>query len=80
MGFGYMLAGSSPESNVDPLATSPTPDNEWLSESIPHVMVIVPSEAWLAGLPTTIEESEGGPWVMWRNTDYVHIMIPIPEM
>ncbi|NIR46338.1 MAG: hypothetical protein GWN99_17965 [Gemmatimonadetes bacterium] len=76
IGFGYMLAGGSPESNVDPFAEGPTPDNEWLAEPVPHVMMIVPDDAMLEGLPTT---PEGGPWVMWRGTPYVHVMIPLPS-
>ncbi|MDH3458440.1 MAG: hypothetical protein OER90_16475, partial [Gemmatimonadota bacterium] len=28
MGFGYMLAGGSPESNTDPYAKGPTPTNQ----------------------------------------------------
>lgn len=37
MGFGYMLQGGSAESNVDPYATRPTPDNEWLTDAVPHL-------------------------------------------
>jgi hypothetical protein len=77
IGFGYMLQGGSPESNVDPYADGPTSDNEWLAESVPHVMMIVPDESMLEGLPTQPED--GGPWVMWRGTPYVHVMIPTPE-
>ncbi|HMB90579.1 MAG TPA: hypothetical protein VKP65_07015 [Rhodothermales bacterium] len=76
MGFGYMLRGGSPESNTDPYAEGPTADNEWLTESVPHLMILVPDEQALAGLPTNPES--GGPWVMWRDTPYVHIMAPMP--
>lgn len=74
MGFGYMLAGGSPESNTDPYAKGPTPTNQWISESIPHIMIIVPDHAMLEGLPT--DPHNGGPWVMWEGTPYVHIMVP----
>ncbi len=74
MGFGYMLAGSSPESNVEPYATGPTPTNQWISESIPHIMIIVPDHQVLEGLTT--DPHNGGPWVMWKGTPYVHIMVP----
>lgn len=77
MGFGYMLRGGSPESNTDPYAEGPTPDNEWLDEGVPHLMIIVPDESMLEGLPVTPDG--GGPWVMWRGTPYVHIMAPMPE-
>ena len=77
MGFGYMLRGASPESNTDPYAEGETPDNEWITKGVPHLMILVPDEKMLAGLPTDSEN--GGPWVMWRNTPYVHIMAPMPK-
>ena len=79
MGFGYMLQGGTAESNTDPFPEGPTEDNEWLTESVPHLMIIVPDPAMLKGLPVTPEEAGGGPWVMWRNTEYVHIMAPMPK-
>ncbi len=77
MGFGYMLQGGSPESNTDPYATGPTQDNEWITDAVPHLMILVPDETMLKGLPTSPDQ--GGPWVMWRNTPYVHIMAPMPK-
>ena len=79
IGFGYMLQGGSAESNTDPYAKEPTDDNEWLTDAIPHLMIIVPDASMLEGLPVTPEEAGGGPWVMWRNTEYVHIMAPMPK-
>ncbi len=76
MGFGYMLVGEAPGSNVDPYAEGPTPDNEW-REGVPHLMIIVPDPSWLNGLPT--DANQGGPWIMWRETLYVHIMVPMPK-
>ncbi|KPJ96798.1 MAG: hypothetical protein AMS20_17990 [Gemmatimonas sp. SG8_28] len=77
MGFGYMLTGDSPASNTDPYAAGPTPDNEWLPEGVPHLMILVPDTKALEGLPT--DPKQGGPWVMWRGTPYVHIMVPMPK-
>jgi len=77
MGFGYMLHGDASSSNTDPFAQGPTPDNEWMEKGIPHLMILVPDEAMLAELPT--DPDNGGPWVMWRNTPYVHIMAPMPR-
>lgn len=77
IGFGYMLQGGTPESNTDPYAEGPTDDNEWISDAVPHLMIIVPDPNMLNGLPVTPED--GGPWVMWRNTPYVHIMVPMPK-
>ncbi len=79
IGIGYMLRGSSgAESNTDPYAEGPTAHNEWMEGSVPHIMLIVPDPAMLEGLPT--DPKNGGPWVMWRDTPYVHIMVPTPEM
>ncbi len=77
MGFGYMLQGGSPESNTDPYAEGATPDNEWIEKPVPHLMILVPDESMLKGLPT--DADDGGPWVMWRDTPYVHIMAPMPK-
>lgn len=79
MGFGYMLAGGSAGSNLVPMAPEPTPDNEWLEQEVPHLMIIVPDAAQLAGLPTHPDQADGGPWVMWRGTPYAHIMVPMPK-
>ena len=79
IGFGYMLQGGSVESNTDPYAKGPTEDNEWLTDAVPHLMIIVPDPAMLEGLPVTPKEAGGGPWVMWRGTEYVQIMAPMPR-
>jgi len=38
-------------------------------------MMIVPDKSLLEGMTT--DHLNGGPWVMWANTPYAHIMIPI---
>lgn len=75
-GIAYMLAGDAGASNVDPFATGPTADNEWV-ETGPHLMLIVPDPASLAGMPT--DPDNGGPWVMWAGTPYAHVMIPVAD-
>jgi hypothetical protein len=77
VGVSYMLAGErmpGGASNVDPYATAPTADNQWVVEG-PHIMVIVPDPAPLEGLPTDI--NNGGAYVMWKGTPYAHIMVPV---
>jgi hypothetical protein len=74
VGLSYMLQGDPGVSNIDPFATEATPDNEWVQTG-PHVMIIVPDPALLEGIPT--DPSSGGPYVMWRDTPFVHVMIPI---
>lgn len=77
IGISYMLRGDFPVSNIDPTAAAPTADNEWIADSGPHVMIVVPDPSTLEGLPTSPGD---GPWVMWAGTPYAHIMVPVPGM
>ena len=74
VGVAYMLAGDVGSSNTDPYADVPTSNNQWV-EPGPHTMVIVPNPAELEGLST--DPYSGGPFVMWKGTPYVHIMVPV---
>ncbi len=74
IGISYMLAGDGGASNIDPYAEGPTDDNEWIVEG-PHLMIIAPDSSQLEGIPT--DPSYGGPYVMWRGTDYEHVMVPV---
>jgi hypothetical protein len=75
IGFAYMLMGDTPVSNSDPFATEETGPEDWVTHMGPHLMMLVPTRASLESLPT--DHRNGGPWVMWPNTPYAHIMIPI---
>lgn len=75
VGLAYMLAGDGHgASNIDPWATGPTADNQWVVEG-PHVMVLLPDPAQLEGLPT--DAKSGTPYVMWKGTPYAHVMMPV---
>lgn len=74
LGIAYMLAGDGGASNVDPYATQNTGDNEWIVEGA-HLMLLVPDSAMLADIPT--DPDSGGPYVMWRGTEYEHVMVPV---
>lgn len=74
VGIGYMLQEDFPSSNTDPFATGPTPENQWVANSGPHIMVIFPNTSALAGYAT--DPRNGGPWVMWAGTPYAHVMVP----
>lgn len=79
IGTSYMLAGDSPDggaSNMDPASRTPTANNQWVVEG-PHVMVIVPDSQMLQGLPTT--PNADGPYIMWPDSPYAHIMWPVAE-
>lgn len=74
MGVGYMLQGDMPVSNTDPYATAPSPDNQWIADGPPHIMIVAPDPAVFDAFPT--DPGNGGPWVMWKGTPYAHLMIP----
>lgn len=77
LGVAYMLAGDTSDggaSNTDPSAREPTAGNDWVVEG-PHLMLIVPDEALLAGIPS--DRNGGGPYVMWRGTPFAHVMVPV---
>ena len=75
IGFAYMLQGDAPVSNTDPYATEPTGTEDWVTDVGAHLMIIVPDKKMLEGITT--DHLNGGPWVMWANTPYAHIMIPV---
>lgn len=75
IGFAYMLQGDTPVSNTDPYASQPTGPEDWVTHLGPHLMIIVPDRAQLKNVST--DHLNGGPWVMWPNTPYAHIMIPL---
>lgn len=74
IGIAYMLAGDGGASNVDPYAEGPTEDNQWIVEG-PHLMIIAPDASLLDRIPT--DPSSGGPYVMWRGSEYEHVMVPV---
>ncbi|WP_372620999.1 hypothetical protein [Falsiroseomonas sp.] len=79
IGLAYMMAGDSPDggaSNIDPAASQPTADNDWMVEG-PHIMIITPDPATMDNVPASHEG--GGPYVMWKGTPYAHIMMPVDE-
>lgn len=78
LSVSYMLAGDADApgvSNIDPFATEPTPDNQWVKEG-PHLMIVVPDPAALEGLSTDPSDPV---YVMWKDTPYAHIMVKIAE-
>ena len=70
-----MLEGDAPTSNTIPWATEATADNEWLDDIGPHLIMLVPDLKLLKFFPSDPEY--GGPYVMWRGTDFAHLMIPV---
>jgi hypothetical protein len=71
-----MLLGEPPGSGVSnstPYHPDPKSADDYV-ETGPHLMVIVPKEL-LEGITT--DPTTGGPYVMWKDTPYAHIMIPV---
>ncbi len=75
IGFAYMLQDDTPVSNSDPYATEATGPEDWVTELGPHLMMLVPDRGMLASIST--DHLNGGPWIMWPDTPYAHIMIPL---
>lgn len=75
VGFVYMLAGDAGTSNTDPYAKAPTPTNHWVKTG-PHVMIVGPA-AKTMGYPAGDDADPTKPYVMWSNTPYAHLMIPV---
>ncbi|MDX1480549.1 MAG: DUF4440 domain-containing protein [Woeseiaceae bacterium] len=76
IGISYMLQGEPPGSGVSN-STPYHPDHRNADDYVetgPHLMIIAPKEM-IAHI--TDDPSSGGPYVMWKDTDYAHIMIPV---
>ena len=75
VGVMYMLEGGTDASNVDPYATKPTTENAWVNTG-PHIM-IVGSKDILAGHPAGASPDTSAPYVMWADSPYAHLMVPV---
>jgi hypothetical protein len=75
VGIAYMLQEDTAVSNTDPFATQPKPGDDWVEGLGAHMMLLLPDQALLKAFPTN--SKSGGPWVMWADTPYAHLMMPI---
>ena len=75
VGISYMLQGDigAGVSNASPYHPDPKNAADY-TETGPHLMIIVPKEL-LKGI--TDDPTSGGPYVMWGDTPYAHIMVPV---
>ncbi len=76
VGFMYMLAGDAGTSNAAPGATGPTADNHRIKTG-PHVMILGPAVKTMVGYSRELDPDPAKPYVMWQNTPYEHLMIPV---
>jgi hypothetical protein len=74
-GFVYMLAGDEGASNSDPYARTQTAGNHWVKTG-PHVMILGPSVKSM-GYPMGLDPDPAKPYVMWPDSPYAHLMIPV---
>jgi len=74
LGVGYKLRGGALASNTDPYLIRPLEDDAWIIEP-PHVILIFQDTTGLGALPD--EPGQGGPWVSWRGTPYMHVKVPL---
>lgn len=77
VGISYMLQGDigAGVSNSNPFHHDHANADDY-TETGPHLMIIVPKEL-LEGV--TDDPSDGGPFVMWGDTPYAHIMVPVAD-
>lgn len=76
VGISYMLQGEPPGagvSNSDPYHPDPQNADDYVRTG-PHLMIVAPREL-LEGMNE--DPATGGPFVMWGDTPYAHIMVPI---
>ncbi len=73
LGIAYMLAGDAPVSNITPKGKKE--DGDWVEGLKAHLMIVAPDQSLFDNIST--DPNNGGPWIMWPNTPYAHIMVPI---
>jgi len=76
MAIGYWLQGVPPMSNEHPFATPEETRNHVIAPGDPHLAILFPDPSILEGYPDN--PAQGGPWVMFKNTPFVHLMVPAP--
>ncbi|NIP16030.1 MAG: hypothetical protein GWM88_15380 [Pseudomonadales bacterium] len=75
IGISYMLQGDAGVSNSDPAHPQGADAPDFIKEGA-HLMIAVP-RAMLEGV--TDDPHAGGPYVMWGDTPYAHIMVPLED-
>jgi hypothetical protein len=75
LGISYMLQGDAGVSNSSPAHPDGADAPDFIKEGA-HLMIAVPRPL-LEGI--TDDPHAGGPYVMWRDTPYAHIMVPLED-
>lgn len=76
VGFAYMLQGDQPICNSDFFAAEDAcAEGDWVTDVGAHMMILVSDASMLEGIST--DHANGGPWVMFAGTPFVHLMVPV---
>ena len=75
VGISYMLAGEYVGNNANPMANVPDNGGMWVPDGAQIMMLLPNMDNVTSNLPRN--PYGGSPWVMWANSPYAHIMIPI---
>lgn len=77
IGFMYMLLGDSGVSNTDPYATTKEGSKNWVQTG-PHVMIVgTDALPMMKSYPRDPDPDPKKPYVMWMDTPYEHLMLPV---
>ncbi|MDF3030656.1 MAG: hypothetical protein K0R03_1214 [Moraxellaceae bacterium] len=76
-GLAYMLQGGSEPGNADPFAAQPASGQGWL-DLPPHLVLLGPQPWDRALFPVEMNAASSGPWVMFANTPFEHLRVPLP--
>ena len=79
IGFVYMMAGDSGVSNTDPYNkdSAPSDTNNWIQTG-PHVMIVgTDALPMMKAYPRDAKADPTKPYVMWPDTPYEHLMLPV---
>ena len=74
LGVSYMLSGGAYADNADPSAMQPPDGQDWVVPP-PHVMLIAPGGFAAADFGT--DYTSGLPWIVWDETPYEFLVIPV---
>jgi hypothetical protein len=75
VGLMYMLEGGTDASNTDPYAGKPK-SAHWIKTG-PHVMVVGAEPSFYDQYPKLSDPDTSAPYVMWADTPYRHLMVPV---
>ena len=74
LGVSYMFAGGAAASNTNQSLLIPPDGEDWVVPA-PHVMRVAPDG--LDGAVFSTDYTWCGPWIMWDDTPYEFLIVPI---